>query len=376
MVFLDATLYLAILPLLPEYERRFGLGTAGAALLLASYPLATPVISLLCIRLLPRFGGRGITLLASALTTVATVAFALAPNAEVLIGARFVQGVASGTVWAASMAWVTHNAPIAERGREAGIVMGLLSTGSVVGPAIGAIAAWVGFAPAFLGVAAIAALGTVLVWLAPTGLPLVAAPGILASLRRVRGHDLVRAAVAMALIDTLAFGAVDVLVPLNLGDHGVSTAGIALALGIGAVLGAATGPFAGRAVDRLGARRVSAASAVGVVAIPLLLALAPGVWTGVIVLIVGSPIYAVVGSAMYPLGSVGADESGVPHVVVSGLLGAVWAAGFTISAAVAGTVASLANDKLAFAIAFVGCVPLLILILRGVSPGRVAAADG
>ena len=32
------------------------------------------------------------------------------------------------------MAWVTHNAPPDQRGRESGIVMGMLSAGSIAGP--------------------------------------------------------------------------------------------------------------------------------------------------------------------------------------------------------------------------------------------------
>ena len=55
------------------------------------------------------------------------------------------------------MAWVTHNAPPNQRGRESGIVMGLLSAGSIAGPLVGAFASWAGTAPAFLCVAVLSA---------------------------------------------------------------------------------------------------------------------------------------------------------------------------------------------------------------------------
>ncbi len=379
MMFLDATLYLAILPLLPRYQERFGLGTLGTAILLASYPLATPFVSLSCIPLLPRLGGRRITLASSVLMTLATVCFALAPNAVVLIGARFAQGVASGTVWAGSMAWVTHNAPPARRGRESGIVMGMLATGSVVGPGVGAIAAWIGFAPAFLGVAGVGAAAVALNVLAPAGLPMLDPPPVLASVRRAAGNGLVRGALAVTLIDTVAFGAVDVLVPLDLGHHGRSTGAIALAVGIGALLGAAVGPLAGRRVDAVGAGRVATMAALCALTIPVLLALSPGVSTDFAVLVVGSPIFAVVGASMFPLATSGADAVHVPHVVVSGLLGATWAAGFTASAFLAGSLASGFGQSAAFAIAAIVCLPLLLALRLGLADRTaraLEAADG
>src|SRR5205807_369612 len=146
--------------------------------------------------------------------TVATVIFAFAPNAAVLVTARFVQGIASGSIWTASMAWVTDNAPEGRRGRESGIVMGMLSAGSITGPAIGALAAWVGSAPAFLLVAAVSAGNVALAAAAPTGRRVVAEHDVLGSVRRAARQPATRAALAIALIDPLAIGAIDLLVPL------------------------------------------------------------------------------------------------------------------------------------------------------------------
>src|ERR1700710_2836576 len=168
-MFVDAALYLAVLPLLPHYADRFHLSTPGIALVLAAYPAASPLISLACIPLAPRVGGRRIALASGVVMTIATVVFAFAPNAETLVAARFLQGLASGTVWTASMAWVTHNAPPDKRGRESGIVMGMLSAGSIAGPLLGAFAAGAGTAPAFLCVAVLSALSVIVTATAPSG---------------------------------------------------------------------------------------------------------------------------------------------------------------------------------------------------------------
>ena len=146
-MFIDASLYLAVLPLLPHYAHEFGFGTLGAALLIAAYPASVPVVSLGSMVLVPRVGARTTALWSAVLMTAATIGFAFAPGAWALILARFLQGAASGTVWTASMAWVTDNAPPDHRGRESGIVMGMLSAGSIAGPFVGALAAWVGTRP-------------------------------------------------------------------------------------------------------------------------------------------------------------------------------------------------------------------------------------
>ena len=158
-MFVDAALYLAVLPLLPHYVERFGLTTFQAGVVLAAYPISVPFVSLACIVLVPRVGARRIALVSAVLMTVATVIFAWAPTALVLVLARFVQGLASGSIWTSSMSWVTDNAPAGRRGRESGIVMGMLSAGSIAGPGIGGLAAVIGSGIAFGLVAVVCAVG-------------------------------------------------------------------------------------------------------------------------------------------------------------------------------------------------------------------------
>src|SRR6476659_7327571 len=231
-MFVDASLYLAVLPLLPRYADQFNLNTFQAGLVLAAYPVSVPFVSLGCIVLVPRIGARRISLASALLMTIATVIFAWAPNVEVLILARFVQGFASGSIWTASMSWVTDNAPAGHRGRESGIVMGLLSAGSIAGPGIGALAATAGSGLAFGLVAAVSFVGVVLALLAPTGRAVAAGESRLwASIARGARQPATIAAMAMSLIDLCAFGAVDLLVPLGIGRSGTSVDVIALGLG-------------------------------------------------------------------------------------------------------------------------------------------------
>lgn len=374
-MFVDASLYLAVLPLLPVLAHRFHMGTVGVAVLVAAYPASVPVVSLGCIALTPRIGARRIALGSTVLMTAATMIFAFAPNAVVLDSARFVQGFASGTIWTSSMAWVTQNAPEGRRGRESGIVMGFLSAGSIAGPGVGALGAAAGLKPAFMLLSLVSAASVVLTVLAPAGVGVPAEARLRSSIRRSMAQPLAQAAVAVALIDPFAFAAVDVLVPLHLGRLGASTAAIATAFALGAALGAVAAPLAGRLVDRIGAPPVALTGAVGVAASPLIFAASPGEGVALLALVGCSVIFAFVGSAIFPLSSAGADRAGVGHVVVNGLLGAIWAVGFTISPLVAGGLAHLSGDTVAFCVATCLCLPPLALMVRGVRLARLAAAS-
>jgi MFS family permease len=361
-MFVDAVLYLALLPLLPVYADRFHLGTAGVGVVLAAYPASTPLVALGCIRLAPRYGGRRIALAASLVMTAATIAFAFAPNAEVLVLARLLQGVASGTVWTASMAWVTSNAPVDRRGRESGIVMGMLSAGSIAGPGIGALAAASGTTVAFLIVAAVSAASFAVTLAAPSGVAVPAERHLRRSMVRASRDRFTRAALAISLIDPLAFGTIDLLVPLDLGHRGSSTAAISAAFAAGAVLGAIVGPIGGRVVDRVGPAPVGFAMALVIAATPLPLAAGLPVGAELGMLVLFGPIFAVAAAALYPLASLGADAARVAHVVVNGFLGAAWAAGFTVAPLLAGAIANAAGQSVALLAASIACVPLLFVL--------------
>jgi hypothetical protein len=72
----------------------------------------------------------------------------------------------------------------------------------------------------------------------------------------------------------------------------------------------------------------------------------------------------VVGAAMFPLSSAGADAAGVSHVTATGLMGAVWAAGFTISPLMVGMLAQSASGQAAYVAVALLCLPAFIVLRR------------
>ena len=102
------------------------------------------------------------------------------------------------------------------------------------------------------------------------------------------------------------------------------------------------------------------------VAIPIVLALTPPNWVQMAVLVVGGPMFAVVGSAIFPLSTLGADAAGVSHVTVTGLMGATWAAGFTIVPVALGVVADWSSPGAAYAVVVAAIVPVMLVLTRNV----------
>ncbi|MDX6547193.1 MAG: hypothetical protein QOG33_743, partial [Gaiellales bacterium] len=72
-MFVDASLYLAVIPLLPDYAHRFHLSSLQAGVVIAAYPVSVPVVSIGCIALVPLLGAKRITLVSAGLMAVSTI---------------------------------------------------------------------------------------------------------------------------------------------------------------------------------------------------------------------------------------------------------------------------------------------------------------
>jgi DHA1 family solute carrier family 18 vesicular amine transporter 1/2 len=364
----ESTLYQAVVPLLPTYSDRFHLSKTGAGLVLAAYPLPTPVIGLLSGLVTPRIGGRRMALAGSALLAVSTLAFALAPNAIVLDLARALQGCAAGITWAASMAWLSANTPSDRLPRESGIVMGLFSAGAVIGPGIGSFAHATSPLLAFTCLGGVAALTVPLVLRAPAGRAIAPEHSYLRSIGSVLRNRLVLAAIILSVIDPVSLGAIDLLVPRHLHSHGVATWHIGAALMIGAAFGAISGPLAGHRAQRSGPLRVALGAAAALAFMPALLTTGLSDAAQLLVLVAIAPAFTILATAMYPLSTRGADERGVSHGVVNGVLSVTWATTFAVGSLTSGLLADRQGDTATYAVVAVVCASLLaalVVIVRG-----------
>ena len=132
IVFLDALLFGAIIPLLPGFADDYDLTKLEAGLLLGAYGGGALLGGIPGGLLVGRIGPKRGVVAGLAALAVASLAFALAGDPVALGLARFVQGLSSATTWAGALAWVAVSVDTARRGQALGMVFGLF-VGSMPG---------------------------------------------------------------------------------------------------------------------------------------------------------------------------------------------------------------------------------------------------
>jgi MFS family permease len=366
LVFLDEVALLSIVPLVPAYTRAYHLSDVSAGALLSASSLAIVVASVPAGRLSDRFGARIVTLAAAAIAAAAMLGSALAPNFLSLLAARAVFGVGSGTIWSAGISWLSDSADDDIRDRTLALVVTTAGVGSMIGPVVAGL------------LADHVARGAVF---AAAGVPMVAVIAALAladpGTRKRHGHKpmreitagmraspLLAGAIAIMLLGGVGDGVVNLVAPLQLGDHGLSSGAIGAWLSVASTIFIASSA----AVARVGRRAVSLrlgglmAALQAAALIPVLAsgAVAPVILTVLVRSIAVGPPYAMA----FPLGALGAARLGFGTGTVNGVMGVVWGAANFVGPLAAGAVIATAGDRAAYALLAVWCLLIALTLVR------------
>jgi MFS family permease len=361
IVFVDTTFYAVVATLLPHYAEDLDLSKASAGLLLAAYPAGTLVGALPSGLLAVRYGPKRTVLFGLALLGVSSVGFAFASSAVVLDVARFVQGLGGACSWAGGLAWLVGEAPAERRGELIGTALGAAIGGALLGPVLGAAAAALGMRPVFGAVAAIA-IGLGLAAATCQGGQAVSEPGT--SLRRTVAAPRVRAGLWLVALPGLAFGVLDVLVPLRLDDLGAGEAAVAATFLASAAIEGGVSPIVGRVADRRGSMVPIRIGLMGATVIVLIVPL-PGVAVLCAALMVAAT--AAFGAFWAPamaLLSEAAERVGADQGLAFGLVNLAWAVGMVGGAAGGGTLAKATSDTLCYVVLAGLCAATLLVITR------------
>ena len=159
-VALDLVGFGIVLPILPQYAKRFGASSFIAAALVAAFSGAQLVFSPFCGWVSDRIGRKPVLVLSLAGTAVGSLVTGLAGALWVLFLGRVLDGISGASV-SVAQASVADVAPPEQRARLLGLLGAAFGLGFVAGPAIGALAALGGPRLPFLVAAVLAAVNAV-----------------------------------------------------------------------------------------------------------------------------------------------------------------------------------------------------------------------
>jgi MFS family permease len=370
IVFVDAMLFGALVPLVPGYADEFDLSKAGAGLLVGAFGAGALLGGIPGGILAARFGPRRAVLAGLLLLAVASFAFAVSGSPWTLGLSRFVQGCSSTVTWAGALAWLTVAAPRARRGELIGTAFGFAVLGAILGPLFGSVAHVISIEAVFaatgvvaLGLTAWAALSAE----APREAQSAGALGRSFADRRFLGGLWLNALPAML------FGLLGLLAPLRLDDAGVGALGIGIVFLSAGLAETALNPLVGRFSDRRGrllpTRLALAASTI--VACGLAAAERPAL---VIPLVA---VAAVAFGGFYTPGmalvSDRAEAVGLAQGMAFGIMNSAWASGNLTGPVVGGALANTFGDAVPYLVGGALCLATLLATVT-IRPLRRAAA--
>lgn len=372
VVFVDTMFYAALAPILPALERELSLGKAGSGVLVGSYPVAQALVALAAGWLAAHRGARSLVVVGLVLMSSAGVLFALGQSAEVLIAARFAQGMGGVCSWTAGLAWLAQVAPEGRRAELLGFGIGAGIVGAQFGPVLGTIASETSREAAFLGAAA---LGVPLVlWALGTAAPRVAAHTTGASPRRLMRDAPFLAALWLTLLPSLGFGVAEVLLPLRLDVLGATALAIGVAFFVAAGVEAVISPVVGRIADQRGVGPVIRAGAILAAACLVLLSAPTAPLVVALLFVLGS---AGLGALWVPAGSAVSERAealGVDQGWAFALSNLAWSAGVALGALGGGGLGQAAGDLLPYALVAATLLISVALVGRLVTaPGPIRA---
>jgi predicted MFS family arabinose efflux permease len=364
VVFLDALLMFAIVPLLPGYVHDLHMSKTQAGLVVGIYSGAVLVGSVPVGYLAAHVGARRLTIFGVALLAVATFGCAFAGGFWALMAARTGQGLSSAVSWTAGMAWLSEASEPGNRGRVLGTAMSFATVGTLVGPIVGGLLGGAyGLRTPFILLGLVTLALTVLVVRAPAGVAAAPPVGVRALVRAVGGSRAVVAALVMMVLVATVSGTLDTLVPLRLGLDGYSAQAITVVLTAAGVLASVSNYGVGRIFDRFGGIPIALVSILGMAAFVAALAAAPTGLVLAVLFVASTPAITGQYAVAFPLCAEGADDAGLAHANVFGLLNLAWGAGFLVGPAAGAALAQATSDRVTY-LALVAVSLAVALALR------------
>ena len=373
---LETLVWIAMVPLAPTFADEFGLSGVETGLILASSSLAALAVALPLGMLADRFGARQITIASAGLFTLATLGQGLADEFWSLLAARSALGVAFGALWGAGASWLSNSLSEHRRARALAAATTVAGLGFTIGPVLaGVLADRFDAGTPFVALSVVAAAVTGSLFIAPlTATNDVTSQSLGDVLRVVRRDDLMLAGIAIVVLIGLVGGGVNLLVPLQLRDNGVSSAEIGLLFSAASAVYTVVSAIVARLGARSATLRVGGTAALLTGLTIILVLTSRSTLAAVAFVLLRAPPWSTMDTIIYPLAAAGAHRSGLGRGSVMGLVMLGWAAASTAGPLLAGGIADTVGDRAAYGAMIGFCVLVGLWLLRASTRGAAIPA--
>jgi multidrug resistance protein len=269
--FTDMFLYYALVPLLPEYCRRLGMGQMGAGVLFGSYAVAVLAGTFPLGRLGDRVGRRVPMLWGLLGLGATTLLFTLTESFPLLVLARVLQGLSAAATWATGLAILADSFPAEERGKAMGTAFAFANLAVLISPLVsGVLADRFGMKAPFY-VAAVLALLDAAARAFLLHDPPREGPSEVLSFRALLSNETILVYSGVMVLGASMWGLFESTLPLDFDKRlSASPSRIGVFFAAAAGIHMLTSPLVGRLSDRVGRKKVIM---IGLVAAPFLIPL-------------------------------------------------------------------------------------------------------
>jgi MFS family permease len=377
LIYLETLVWIAIVPLAPTFADELALSGVEAGMILAAASLAALVVAFPLGLLADRLGARQVTIASAALFTLATFGQGLADEFWSLLLARAAFGVAFGALWGAGASWLSDSLTEQRRAGALAAAATVAGLGFTTGPVLaGVLADRYDTGTPFLVVGVAAALVTAfLVVAGPAATGKVTRQRLRETLAAARRDELVLAGIAIIVLIGLVGGGINLLVPLQLRENGVSAGEIGLLFSAASAVYTVVSAVVARMGSRAATLRVGGAAAL-LTGVSIFLVLgSSSTLAAVAFILLRAPFWSTMDTIIYPLVAAGAHRSDLGRGSVMGLLTVGWAAASTVGPPLAGGISDVFGEQAAYALMIAACGVCGLWLLRAELSRAAPAVD-
>ena len=366
LIFLETLVWIAILPLAPTFKAELDLSGVETGMILAAASLAALVVAFPLGLVADRLGARRVTIASACLFTLATLGQGLADEFWSLLLARGAFGVAFGALWGAGAAWLSDSITEERRAGALAAATTVAGIGFTTGPVLaGVLADRYDTGTPFLVVTVAAAIVmAALVLAAPDAEGESVRQRLPDMLRAARADELVLAGIAIIVLIGLVGGGINLLVPLQLRENGVSAGKIGLLFSVASAVYTVVSAIVARMGARAATLRVGGLAALLTGCSLVFVFSSSATLAAVAFVLLRAPFWATMDTIIYPLAAAGAHRSSLGRGSVMGLLTLGWATASTIGPLIAGGIADAVGSRAAYAVMIGFCGLIGVWLLR------------